>query len=60
MESLMDVNKVSSVLGVKPKTIYTWVCKGSIPYMKVGSAVRFSEKRIEKWLEERHFMPEGI
>jgi excisionase family DNA binding protein len=51
---LMDVKTLSSLLSVKPKTIYDWVHKDYIPYIKLGRRlVRFDADEIRKWLENK-------
>jgi excisionase family DNA binding protein len=59
---LLSADEVAEVLGVKPKTIFSWVAQNRIPYIKLGegrkSLVKFSPKRLKKWLEERAHEPE--
>ena len=61
MEKLLNVNEVSEILQVSPKTVYNWVCYGYIPYFKVnstsggGGPLRFRESDLEQWLSaKRH------
>ncbi|MFA5033793.1 MAG: helix-turn-helix domain-containing protein [bacterium] len=54
MENLIDIRKLSELLGVKPATIYGWVYYSEIPFYKVGNLVRFNPKEIAEWLETRH------
>lgn len=49
-DKLWTVNDVAQYLAMRPKTIYKWVHCGRIPCRKLGSAVRFDRKEIEKWL----------
>ncbi len=53
MNSLIDINKLSLKLSVKPMTIYGWVHEGTIPHFKLGRLVRFDEVVIEEWLKKR-------
>lgn len=46
---LWTVNDVAAFLGVRPRTIYDWVYRRCIPYLKVGRALRFSPDAIELW-----------
>jgi len=50
---LIDVQTLSSLLSVKPKTIYDWIHKGYIPHIKLGQLVRFDENEIKEWLERK-------
>jgi len=53
MLKLLDINQLSEMLSVKKKTIYDWVHKGFIPYIKLGKLLRFDPKDIEKWYERK-------
>ena len=50
---LMDISQLSEMLNVKKKTIYDWVHKRQIPYIKLGHLLRFDPNDIEKWLKSR-------
>jgi len=51
--AFLDVNQLSKMLNIKPKTIYDWVHKNSIPYVKLGKLLRFDENEIRRWLESK-------
>jgi len=53
MLKLLDINQLSEMLSVKKKTIYDWVHKGFIPYIKLGKLLRFDPKDIDKWFESK-------
>ena len=53
VKKLLDVNEVAEVLHVKPQTVYQYVCKGLIPFLKIGSRVRFDEEAITKWINSK-------
>lgn len=50
---LIDVQILSSILSVKPKTIYDWISENKIPHFKLGKLVRFDEHEILKWLKNK-------
>lgn len=50
---LIDIQTLSDLIAVKPKTIYDWIHKNYIPYVKIGRLVRFDENEIKKWLETK-------
>jgi len=53
MEKYLRPEQVAEILGVKKATIHTWVHRKMIPYTKLANGtLRFSEKRLQKWLEE--------
>jgi len=51
--NLVDVKTLAGILSVKQKTIYDWIHKGYIPFVKLGRLVRFDENEIKKWLEHK-------
>jgi excisionase family DNA binding protein len=53
MERLLDTAAIAEQLGMSVSTIRKWVHYGFIPHIKLGRAVRFREKDIETWIEER-------
>lgn len=53
MEELLDPEAAARVLGIKTITVYRWVGEQKIPYLKVGSALRFRPSALEAWLKER-------
>jgi excisionase family DNA binding protein len=57
---LLDINQLSEMLNVKKKTIYDWVHKGIIPYVKLGNLLRFDPKDIEKWFESKKHRKKSI
>lgn len=48
-DRLLSVLEVAELLQVKPKTIYAWVSRKSIPFRKVGSLVRFHRGELIDW-----------
>jgi excisionase family DNA binding protein len=53
VERLLDTAEIAEQLGMSVSTIRKWVHFGFIPHIKLGRAVRFREKDIETWIEER-------
>jgi excisionase family DNA binding protein len=52
-KELLDTKQVAEWLNVKETTIRKWTHYGFIPHIKIGRCVRFQERDIEKWLQER-------
>lgn len=52
---LVDQNYAAAYLDVKPETLSVWRCTGrySIPFLKIGSRVRYRRSDLEAWLVER-------
>jgi excisionase family DNA binding protein len=53
-EPLLTVPEAAAYLRVKPRTVYQWVWRGRIPFLKAGSAVRFSRTELDAWLARRN------
>jgi excisionase family DNA binding protein len=53
MEKLLNAAQVAECLSVAKSTIRKWVHYGYIPHVHLGRAVRFRERDIEQWVQER-------
>jgi len=53
MEKLLSVNQLSEILGLKQITIYEWVHKRKIPFIKMGKRVLFRKQDIERFIESK-------
>ena len=49
-ENLWTVEDLAEYLQVEKKTIYDWVHKREIPFLKVHRLVRFRPKEVKAWL----------
>ena len=45
----MTAKEVAEYINVKEKTIRNWTSEGKIPFVKLGSAVRYPKTRIDSW-----------
>lgn len=52
-DRLLDINEAAALLLVKVGTLYSWVSKGTVPFRKVGSLVRFHRGELMAWTVER-------
>ena len=50
---LISVGEVADVLGVSIQTIYSWVSKRRLPFVKVGRRTLFQPVEIERWIAAR-------
>lgn len=57
-KDVMDAGEVAEYLGVAKSTIYKWVEYRRIPYVKVGTLLRFPKWIIDRWLSEKTVRPE--
>lgn len=53
MEKLLTIDEISKILQVSKATVYRWVHYDFVPHIKIGGAVRFNEKAVQKWLRMR-------
>ena len=59
MENLIGPETASELLGIEIATVYTWVSRRKIPFVKVGGALRFRPSALEAWLKDREHK-EGV
>ena len=50
-DEFLTVEELAERLKIAPGTIYNWVSRGEIPYVKIGRAVRFRRADIDAWIE---------
>lgn len=53
----MTATEVGALLKINVKTIYNYVRRGLIPYVKIQSNVRFPKEAILHWVEEQSYQP---
>jgi len=46
-DSLLTYQEVAGILNIKPQTLRAWVSAKRIPYIKLGTAVRFTREQVE-------------
>ena len=56
-KELMTAKEVEELLRIDVKTIYSYVKRGILPYVKIQSNVRFLRPAILQWMEERQYKP---
>jgi len=49
----LGMGECSEYIGVTKGTLYVWVCRKRIPYLKIGKLVKFDMKEIDHWLKEK-------
>jgi len=54
---LLTAKEVEEMLRIDVKTVYSYVQRGLLPYVRIQSNVRFLRSEILKWMEERRFKP---
>lgn len=56
---LLTAREVEAMLRIDVKTIYSYVQKGLLPYVRIQSNLRFLRSEIEKWVTEHRSGPRG-
>jgi predicted DNA-binding transcriptional regulator AlpA len=54
---LMTARELEAMLKIDVKTIYSYVRRGLIPYVKIQSNVRFLKQEILSWIEAQTHRP---
>ena len=44
--------EAAELLRISIRTLDYWVKTGQVPHKKIGRSIRFSEKALERWLEQ--------
>ena len=55
LPEFLTAKDLEALLQIDRKTIYAYVQRGLIPYIRVESNVRFAKHQVLEWLEERSF-----
>ena len=57
---LLTVKELAQVLSMSEPALYKFVSDGTIPYLKIGSSVRFRPAAIREWLRRKEFRPREL
>ena len=52
-QRLIEIDELSSMLGVSKNTLYDWCAVKKIPHIKLGKFLRFKSADIESWLQAK-------
>jgi predicted DNA-binding transcriptional regulator AlpA len=58
-EEMWTVNDLEAMLKIDRKTIYGYVQRGLIPYVRIQSNVRFRKESIRQWIQRHSFGPKS-
>ena len=50
----LSIKELSEYIGIKPKTLYSWVSRQVLPYYQIQGVLRFRKDEIEEWLTSCH------
>jgi excisionase family DNA binding protein len=59
MEKLLTAKQVADLLEVQVSTVYDWVYRKRIPYVKLGRLIRFKKTELFRWVDSRQIRPHG-
>jgi excisionase family DNA binding protein len=51
----LTVKEVANTLGYHVMTVYEWTKEGKVPYMRIGSRIKFDPGALAVWMETRTF-----
>jgi excisionase family DNA binding protein len=54
---MLTARDLEALLQIDRKTIYSYVQRGLIPYVRIQSNVRFRGAEIEGWIEKHSYRP---
>ena len=57
---LLTARELGAMLRINVKTIYSYVQRGLIPYVRIQSNVRFPRQAILRWIEEQSYRPGAV
>lgn len=47
---LLTIDEASAYMGLAKATLYEWVSKRKIEYVKIGRLVKFETRTLERWI----------
>jgi predicted DNA-binding transcriptional regulator AlpA len=59
MSDMLTARDLEQLLRIDVKTIYAYVQKGLIPYVRIQSNIRFIRVEILDWIAQQSFNPRG-
>ena len=54
---LLTVDETAAYLGIAKLTVYDWVSKRKIGYVKIGRLVKFDQQTLDKWIDQHTVKP---
>jgi len=56
---LMTAQEAAALLSIDVKTVYSYVQRGLVPYVKIQSNVRFLRSAVMQWMAEQQYKPDS-
>ena len=57
MEKLLTIDEAAAILSLSKKTLYAYISQRKICFVKIQSSVRFRQRDLEDWINERAVKP---
>lgn len=57
LNRLLSVEEAAEYLGIKTKTVYKWISERRLPFIKLGSLVRFQLADLRNFVERSVIKP---
>lgn len=57
LPEMLTAKDLETLLKIDVKTIYSYVRRGLIPYVRIQSNLRFPKTEILRWIEANRFQP---
>ena len=57
LPEILTAKELQHLLRIDTKTIYGYVQRGLIPYVRIQSNLRFRKRKILNWIEEHSYTP---
>lgn len=54
---LLTVDETAAYLGISKLTVYDWISRRKIEYVKVGRLVKFDQRFLDKWIDQHTIKP---
>jgi len=58
MNNMLNIKQASEKMNLKVSTLYAWVHKKKIAYVKIGGKLAFKEKQLDDFINSNNFIPE--
>ena len=54
---MLTAKDLEALLKIDVKTIYSYVQRGLIPYVRIQSSIRFRREEVLDWIEQQSYWP---
>lgn len=57
LEKLLNIDETAKILGRSKATLYTWICRKKIEFVKISNRVMFEQDYIREFIKKRIHKP---